>query len=113
MHVFDPDFAAIGLPQSRQDLAQAGALAAEQVVDEDFTIEVSFGEAVGAVVELWVMSALFEAEWIEVGFEMAPHTVRSDELQRPDRSAGRLSQSVLVDFLRGDRAVTSRRPGGL
>ena len=48
-------------------------------------VEIGLGEAVGAVVELGMIAALFEAERVEIGFEMAAHPVGADQLQRPDR----------------------------
>src|SRR5205085_2691169 len=60
VHVFDADAAAIDLPQDRDDLAQGGALTAEQLVDKDLAVEVGVGEAIGAVVELGLRGAVFQ-----------------------------------------------------
>ena len=61
VHVFDADRAAVGRSQQRDDLAQGGALATEQVVDEDLTVEIGLGKTVAVVVELGVGPAFFEA----------------------------------------------------
>jgi len=106
VHVFNPDFPAIGLPQDRDDLAQGGPFAAEQVVDKDLATEIALGETVAAVIELGVMSALVEPQRVKIGFEVTPHPVGSDQLKRPDRVSGRLAECLLIDFHRRRRAVT-------
>ena len=85
VHVFDADRAAVGRSQDRDDLAQGGALATEQVVDEDLTVEIGLGKTVAVVVELGVGPAFFEAERVEIGFEMTAHSVGADQVQGADR----------------------------
>ena len=57
VHVLDADAAAIDRAQQRDDLAQARPLAAEQIIDKDFAVEIGLGKPVGAVVEFGVVGA--------------------------------------------------------
>ena len=85
MHVLDADPAAIGLAQQRQELAQTGALAAEQMVEPDLAVEIAVKKPVGPVVELGLRGAPIAAERVEIGFEMAAHPVGADQLHGADR----------------------------
>ena len=115
VHVFDADLAAIGLPQHRDDLAQAGPLPPEHIVEKDFAVEIGLAEAVAAVIEFGIGPALVEAERVEIGFEVAAHPVGSDQLQGADRVGGRPAQGLGIEC-RSGRAVADRawslRPGG-
>ena len=90
VHELDAERLAVGAPQDRDDLAQGRELEAEHLVDEDPAVEIGFGEAVGARVELVLVLLRLEAERIEVGVEMAADAVGADQHQRADRVARRL-----------------------
>jgi len=85
VHVLDADRAAIRRAQDRDDLTQRGALAAEQVVDEDLAVEIGLAEAVAVVIELGKRPALLQAKRVEIGFEMTAHAVGADQIQRANR----------------------------
>ncbi len=106
MHIFDPDRAAIGRAQDRHDLAQARALTAEDVVEEDFAIEIGLCKAVAAVIKLATGSAPIEPERVEIGFEMTAHPIGTDQLQRPDRVARGQAQGFGIES--GGVAVGAR-----
>ncbi len=110
MHVFDADLAAIGPPQDRDDLAQARALASENVVEENLAVEIGLAEAVAAVIELGIGPALLEPERVEIGFEMAPHAIGADQLQGADRVRCRPPQRRCIGDRRRYSPAVAGRP---
>ena len=97
VHELDAERLAIGALADGDDLAQRAVFEPEHVVEEDLAVEIGFGEAVGARIELFAVARGFDAERIEVGVEMAAHAVGADQHQRADGIAG-----GLVQFGRGD-----------
>ena len=81
---------AIGALADRHDLAQRAVFQAEHVIEEDFAVEIGLGEAVGANIEFFVILGGRQAKRIELGVEMAAHTVGADQHQRAHRIAGGL-----------------------
>ena len=86
VHVLAADFAAVGLAQRLQDLAQRGdglvaALADgfAQAAGEEFAVQVPDGEAVGFGVELGMVAGL-GAQRVEIGDQVAAHAVGVDQL---------------------------------
>ena len=63
---------------------------AEHLVEEDPAVEVRFGEAIGARIELLLALLRLEPERIELGVEMAADAVGADQHQRVDRIPRRL-----------------------
>ena len=74
----DPDIAAIGLAQARDDLLQRGR-AHPQAVDIDPPVPIGFGEAVEGRIEFRMPGRLVDAERIEIRLEMAAHPVGADQ----------------------------------
>ena len=107
VHVLDADLAAVGGSQDRDDLAQARALVAEDVVEEDLAVEIGLCEAIAAVIKLGIRPAPVEAERIEIGFEMPAHAIGTDQLQRADRVRGRLAQCCCIEGPRRRRAIAA------
>jgi hypothetical protein len=93
VHVLDADTAAIDLAQQGDDLAQRGALAPEQVVDEDLTVEIGLGKPVGPVVELGMVGAPLDPQRVEIGFEMAAYAIGADQVENADRGGRRLLET--------------------
>ena len=90
VHELDAERLAVGALTDRDDLAQRGEFEPEHVVEENLAVEVGFGEAVGARIELLVVLARLEAERIEIGVEVAADAIGADQHQRADRVARRL-----------------------
>ena len=90
MHELDAERLAVGALADGDDLAQRAVFEPEHVVEEDLAVEIGFGEAVGARVELFAVARGFNAERIEIGVEMAAHAVGADQHQRTDGIAGGL-----------------------
>ena len=86
VHVLAADFAAVGLAQGFQNLAQGGdglgAALADGLAEpagEEFAVEIPDGEAVGFGVEFGMVAGL-GAERIEIGDQVAAHAVGVDHL---------------------------------
>ncbi len=107
VHEFDAEGLAIGALADRHDLAQSCGLKTQHVVEENFAVEISVREAVGARIEFFVILLAFDAQRIELGVEMAAHAVGADQHQRPDRIARRL-----LHIGRRQAAARGLRPGG-
>ena len=90
VHELDAERLAIGAAQDGDDLAHRREFEAEHLVEENLAVEIGFGEAVGARIELLLVRLRLEAERIELGVEMAAHAVGADQHQRVDRIARRL-----------------------
>ena len=90
VHELDAERLAIGAAQDGDDLAHRREVEAEHLVEEDAAVEVGFGEAVGARIELLLVLLRLEFERIELGVEVAAHAVGADQHQRVDRIARRL-----------------------
>ena len=78
------DVPAVGATQDLQDLTHGRRFKAEHAVEEDRPVEVGIGEAVGLGLQFLVDLAVVEAEWIEVGNEVAHHAIGADQHQRAD-----------------------------
>ncbi len=109
VHVLDADPAAIRLAQNRDDLAQAGALAAGQIGYKDLAVEVRLTKAVTAKVEFRIGTPLFQPERVEIGFEMAAHPVGADQLQRADRVVGSPAQRRFINSRSRCRPIADDR----
>ena len=94
MHVLDTDAPAIDLAQQTDDLAQGRALAPEQIVNENLSVEIGFGKPVGPVVQFRVTGAPLDPERVEIGFEMAAHAIGADQVQGADRSRSLPAESL-------------------
>src|SRR5205809_1934048 len=90
VHELDAERLAVGALADRDDFAQAAVFEAEHVVEEDLAVEIGFGEAIGARIELFAIALRLDAERIELGVEMTAHAVGADQHQGADRIAGRL-----------------------
>ncbi len=90
VHELDAERLAVGALADRDDLAQAAVFEAEHVVEEDLAVEIGFGKAVGARIELFAIALRLDAERIEFSVEMPAHAVGADQHQGADRVAGRL-----------------------
>ena len=88
VHELDADRAAIGIAQNLHDLAQAGGLAAEHVVDEDRLVQVGVGEAVGKWVQLGMRGGNGQAQRIEPRLQMAAYAIGTDQHQGAQRGDG-------------------------
>ena len=84
VHELQREGAAIGALHQAEDLAQAGELQPQDVVDEDGPVHVVGREAVGRGVELRVRRLPAHPERVEVGREVAPDAVGADQHQRAD-----------------------------
>ncbi len=82
---FDAERLAIGTPQDGDNLTDGAEFEAENVVEEDATVEIGFAEAIGARIELRFVAWRLESERIEFGVEMAARAVGADQHQRPHR----------------------------
>jgi hypothetical protein len=78
VHVLDADIAAVGAAQDRQDLADRGGLQTQHEVEEDRTVVVGLGEAVGRRIQLAGVLGGVQAQRVEVGGEVAAHPVGPD-----------------------------------
>ena len=108
VHELHADRAGIGRLAAGDDLAQRRGLAeAEIVADEDAPVEVARREAVGFVVQLRVVFALFDAERIELRQQMAAHPVAADQDERTDRVPRGFADIVVR---RGSRRCAGRPP---
>ena len=90
VHELDAERLAVGALADRDDLAQGRVFEAEHVIEEDLAVEIGFGEAVGARIELFAVARRLDPERVELGVEMAAHAVGADQHQGADRIAGRL-----------------------
>ena len=97
VHVLEREGAAVGALHQRQDLAQGRGFEAEDVVDEDRSVEIGLGEAVGLVAQLGVRQHLLEAERVEVGLEVAADAVGADDHQRAERVGDCLADLLVRD----------------
>ena len=88
MHEFHTNRAAIGAAQGLQNLARGGGFEAEDVIDEDRTVHVGSGEAIGGGVEFRVCLGGLQTKRIELGFEMAAHAIGADHHQRAQAVLG-------------------------
>ena len=88
VHEFHGDRPAIGIAQNLHDFAQGGGFAAEDVVDEDGSVEVGVGKSVGSVVQFGVRRGDLEAERVEAGFKVAADAVGADQHQRAEGGDG-------------------------
>src|SRR5437660_7959989 len=75
VHELDAERLAVGTLADGHDLAQSAVFEPEHVIEEDLAVEIGFGEAVGARIELLAVARGFDAERVEVGVEMAAHAV--------------------------------------
>ena len=98
VHELDADLLAIGAPQDLENFAHRRRLEAQDLVDEDGSIEVGLGEAVGLGPQLRVRLALGQAQRIEVGGAMAHHAIGADQHQRADAVLGGAQRGGRVEF---------------
>ena len=111
VHEFHADRAGIGRFAAGDDLAQCRGLAeAEIVADEDAPVEVARRKAVGLVVQLRMVFALFDAERIEPREKVAAHPVAADQDERADRIPRGFANFGICRRGRGGRR--SRRRAG-
>ena len=94
VHELDADRPAIGLAQHLQHLPRRRGLETQHVVDEDRPIHVGRAEAVGRGIEFRVRRRHLQAERIELGFEMAAHTIGTNHHQRPQAVLGSGAHSI-------------------
>src|SRR4051795_11450009 len=90
VHELDAHRLAVGAAQDRDDLAHGAGFKTEDLVEEYLAIHVGFAEGVTARIELLVVLGTFEAEWIQIGMEVAADAVGADQHQRMDGIARRL-----------------------
>ena len=108
VHELDADRAGVGLAQDLHDLAQGGLLQAQHVVEVELAVEVGVGEAVALVVELGVVVvAPCQAQRVEVGQQVAAHTVGADQHDDPQVLAEQRLGGRVVET--GGRHVEVRR----
>src|SRR5215468_9008841 len=104
VHELDADIAAVGLAQGRHDLPQRRGLVSQQVVDVDRPLQVAFGEAVSARIELRVALARLQVERIEAGLEVAADAIGADQHARADGVLGRRLHRLDAGQPRRDRS---------
>src|SRR5437879_9105262 len=75
VHELDAKRLAVGAFADRNDLAKRAVFEAEHVIEEALAVEIGFGEAVGARIELFAIALRVDAERIELGVEMTAHAV--------------------------------------
>ncbi len=85
VHVLDADLAAVDGLERGNDLAQGRGAKAQEIVDEDRPVVIGIGEAIGGRIKVGMRLEAGEAERIEVGDEVAAHTIAADEVHRLDR----------------------------
>ncbi len=123
VHELHAEIAAVGATQDRQDLADARALEAQHIVEEDRAIVVRLGEAVGRGLQLGVLDLGLDAQRIQVGRQMAADAVGADHHDRAHRiqgggaHVGLGSRRLLLDdglghlgLDRGPEAIDGRQP---
>ena len=76
--------AAIGGAHDFHDLAHAGNLKPQHIVDKDRTIHVCFSEAVGFGVQLRVRCVFAHAQRVQICHQMTTDAVGTDDHQRAD-----------------------------
>ena len=87
MHVFGADMLAVGALQNVEHLAERAEFEAERAAEEDRTVVVGLGEAVGPRPELGMLAPDRELERIELGDEVAAGAVVADQHAGGERVA--------------------------
>src|SRR6185312_11852904 len=64
VHELDADGLAVGALADRDDLAKRAVFKAEHVIEEDFSVEIGVGEAIGARIEFFAVPRRLDAERI-------------------------------------------------
>ena len=108
VHVLRADGAAIGPLQDVEDLPQRREFEAERPANENGTVIVALGEAVGLGLELRMLAAARELQGIEIGDEMAARAVGADQHARAERIARGIKRFGLGEGR--DRARGALRP---
>ena len=90
MHVLQRECPAVGTLHDIQNFAERRDFEAENVVDEDGSIHVRVGEAVGFRIKLFVFAGVAHAQRVEIGRQMSADTVGADDHQRADTVEHRL-----------------------
>jgi len=90
VHEFDAERLAVGALADRNDFAQAAVFEAKHMIEEDFSIEVGLGEAVGTRIEFFAVARRLDAERVELGVKMPAHAVGANQHQRAHGVAGGL-----------------------
>ena len=98
VHEFDAERLAVGALADRDDFAQGAVFEPEHVIEEDFPVEIGFGETIGARIELFAVARRLDAERIEFCVKMAAHAVGADQHQRTNGIARRLGDIGAGDF---------------
>ena len=86
MHELDAERLAVGATQDGDDFAHRREFEAEHHIEENFAVEIGFGEAVGFRIEFGFGRLDLDAERIELGVEVAADAVGADQHQRVNRS---------------------------
>ena len=84
MHELHPKRRAIGAPQNLDDLPHCPRFETEHIVDEDRPVEVVGPEAVAGGVEFGLRFRFAQPQRVEIGSQMAAHSVGPDDHQGAD-----------------------------
>src|SRR3712207_4347521 len=98
VHELDAERLAIGAVEDGDDLADRAELHAEHLVEEDLAVPVGLREAVMGRVQFLVAGAGLDAERVELGMEMTPHPIGTDEHEGAHGIARRLLDVCLGDL---------------
>ena len=104
MHELDADRAAICAAQRFDDLAKRRRLETEDVIDEDRTVPVLVGEAVGGRVEFRVKRLVLERQRVEIGNEMPADAVGPDQHHGAKRVECRRPHVISIHMPSGSMA---------
>ena len=85
VHELDADRGAVGPLQDLQHFRNCRHVEAEIAIDEDFAVHVPVAEAIGGRREFRLAAGGVEAQRVELGGEVATHTIGTDHHDRVDR----------------------------
>src|SRR5689334_8249383 len=107
VHVLGADMAGIGSLQNAEHLTQRAELKPERAADIDLTVIIGLGEAVGFGLELGMLAAGDELEWIKMGGEVTARAIGADKHAQAQSIARRGDRLFLANVARSQRLQRS------
>ncbi len=96
MHEFDTDRPAIGFACQRDDLTDGRGFKAKNIGDEDRTIHVGFGKAIGLRIKFRMRFTRCKAQRIQVRFKMAAYPEGADQHQSANGIIGGSADGIRI-----------------